>query len=120
MENNIHYDILSFIGGEIVAELYATAKKDNRIMVCDWRAYAIHEAYRLYGLLMGTFFIPEIDDCFNGSAVPEEIKSSEKWKELGELHNYHWDRYNTDIGEYEYSDYLNQSVLVLDHFRLSL
>lgn len=120
MEQNIHYDILSFIGGEIVAELYATVKKDNRIMVCDWRAYAIYEAYRLYGMLMGTFFVPEIDDCFNGSVVPEEIKSSNQWKNLGKLHDYHWNRYNSGISEQEYSPYLNQSVLTLEHFRLSL
>lgn len=115
-----HYDILVAIAERIVAELYAVARKDSRIMVCDWRAYAVLEAYRQYADLIDAIDIPSIEQCFSGVATPTGLADDENWKALSEMHLIHWLRYQEQDGETIYADYLNQSVLDLEHYTLSL
>lgn len=120
MEQNIHYDILGFFAEDIVAELYAKVQQDARLMVCDWRAYAILEAYKRYSVMMGISYVPDIEQCFSGEVTPTALKESAIWNSLGELHELHWGRYNEVGGSREYSRYLNITKLCLEHYILTI
>lgn len=115
-----HYDILLAIAERIVSELYAVAKDDCYCMVCDWRAYAVLEAYKQYAYLIEDIAIPSIEQCFDGAATPCELAENADWKALSEMHLIHWGQYLSADDEAVYGDYLNQTTLRLEHYTLAL
>ena len=98
----------------IIDRLYELALCDNRIMVCDWLAYATLAAYRIVNDLTGETELPTLDECFNGTAVPEELTINPKWRILQSMHEYHWERANSDDGELEYSKFFSIVAINLD------
>lgn len=121
MANNfIHYDILKAMAFRILDELYIVVKEENRLMVCDWRAYAILETYRQYNEIIDDINIPDIDDCFSGVATPEMVKDCKQWEILTKLHNHHWYRSQDFRYSEEYERFLNIDKLILEHYILTI
>jgi hypothetical protein len=120
MEQNTHYEILVAIAERIVSELFAKAKRDPQIMVCDWRAYAIRQAFREYSNLIDQINVPEIEECFSGSVFIPELLLMEEWKALSVWHEIHSDRYHNGYGEHTYGHYLDMETLKLEHYVLTL
>lgn len=102
----------------IIDRLYELALCDNKIMVCDWLAYATLAAYRTVNELTGETDIPTLEDCFNGSAVPEELANNPKWRILQSMHRHHWERANTSEGEQDYNTYFSIVAINLDGIML--
>lgn len=100
-------DMMSACAEVIIDRLYELALCDNRIMVCDWLAYALLAAYRISNKLTGEPAIPTLDECFNGTATPKSIADNPKWRILQSMHRYHWERANTPEGEQEYEAYFS-------------
>ena len=120
MVQNIHYDILCGIAEGILDELYDVVVQRPEMMVCDWRAYAILEAYRQYADLLEPIQIPDIEECFSGSATPAQLYLNDTWCVLSELHEIHWRRSRCKDFAPIYESYLNCSRLVLEHYILTL
>lgn len=111
-------DMMSACAGIIIDRLYELALCDNRIMVCNWLAYATLAAYRVVNELTGETALPTLDECFNGTAVPVELSSNPKWRILQSMHRYHWERANTPEGEQEYKAYFSIVAINLDGIML--
>lgn len=120
MVQNIHYDVLIAIAERITDELYDVVVHQPELMVCDWRAYAILEAYRQYADLIEPITIPDIEDCFSGTATPRELNLYDKWQILTELHKFHWRRSQNCKYASIYESLLNYSILKLEHYTLAL
>ncbi len=120
MVQNIHYDILVAIAERITDELYDVVIHRPEMMVCDWRAYAILEAYRQYADIIDPIPIPDIDECFSGDATPGELYLNSKWVALTELHEYHWERSREENLQSVYDAFLNIPTLVLEHYTLTI
>lgn len=120
MVQNIHYDILSAIAENVLDELYSEIQNFPEMMVCDWRAYAILEAYRQYSYLFDATIIPPIDECFSGEAVPPKVRLSNVWSALTELHELHWQRYMDGEDPDIYDALLNLDSLPLANYTLVL
>lgn len=120
MEQNIHYDILCGIAERILDELYDVIVHRPEMMVCDWRAYAILEAYRQYADLMEPIPIPNIEECFSGIATPAELYLNDTWNALTELHEIHWHRSRCKDFAPIYKSHLDCTRLVLEHYVLTL
>lgn len=105
---------------EVCDELYAVASADHRIMVNDWRAFAVLAAYRELAKYMAPISIPNIDECLSGAATPPEVISSTKWKALSAWHRLHWAQSQGEEGEADYADYLCMDSLHLPHYDLTL
>lgn len=111
-------EMLTTCAEAIIDRLYELAIRDNRIMVCDWLAYATLTAYRRLNELTGDTYLPSLDDCFNGSAVPVELTYNPKWRILKSMHDFHWNRANTPEWEAEYECYFNIVAIQLDDILL--
>lgn len=120
MVQNIHYDILIAIAERITDELYDVVVHRPELMVCDWRAYAILEAYRQYADLMEHIRIPDIEECFSGRVTPGELNLNGKWRILTELHEFHWRRSRNSKYAPIYEELLNCPILELEHYILTL
>lgn len=111
-------DLMSACAEIIIDRLYELALCDNRIMVCNWLAYATLAAYRIVNELSGETTTPTIEECFNGSAVPEKLANNPKWRILKSMHEYHWERANTPEGEQEYGRFFSIVAINLDGIML--
>lgn len=120
MVQRIHYNILSAIAEDVLDELYSEVKDFPEMMVCDWRAYAILEAYRQYSYLFDGTVIPPIEDCFSGVAIPPEVRLSKTWVALTVMHNFHWRRYEEGADACIYDSLLNLDCLTLTTYKLSI
>lgn len=107
-------DIMPACAEIIIDRLYELVLCDNKIMVCDWLAYAMLAAYRIAYNLTGEGAIPTLDECFDGSAVPQELSSLPKWRILQSMHRYHWERAITSEGAKEYEAYFSIVAINLD------
>ena len=110
--------MLSACAEIIIDRLYELALCDNRIMVCNWLAYALLASYRVVNELTGNVDVPTLDECFNGSAVPTVLATSPKWRILQSMHEFHWKRANTPEGEQEYENFFSIVAMDLDGFIL--
>lgn len=120
MVQTINYEILALLATRIIDELYDAVKEHQELMVCDWRAYAILEAYRQYDVIIDCINVPTIEECFDGSVTPKQVSNTEKWKALAEMHKFHWQRSQSAIFASEYETLLNKTTLALEHYTLSL
>ncbi|MCM1139007.1 MAG: hypothetical protein NC453_10605 [Muribaculum sp.] len=111
-------DIMPACAEILIDRLYELVLCDNKIMVCDWLAYATLAAYRIANNLTGEGVIPTMEECFNGSAVPQELSCNPKWRILQSMHRYHWKRANTTDGEQEYETYFSIVAINLDGIML--
>lgn len=107
-------DMMSACAEIIIDRLYELALCDNRIMVCNWLAYAMLAVYRIVNELTGEIKLPTLEDCFNGSAIPEELANNPKWRILQSMHAFHWERANTPEGEKEYEGFFSIVAINLD------
>lgn len=120
MVQTINYEILALLATRIIDELYDVVKEHQELMVCDWSAYAILEAYRQYDVIIDSINIPAIEKCFDGTATPKQVSKTEKWKGLTEMHEFHWQRSQSAVFASEYEALLNKTTLALEHYTLSL
>ena len=90
---------------EVIDQLYAVAAADTRIMVCDWLAYATRAVYRMANEITGKFYVPTLDECFDGSAATPEMMENPKWSILEYWHDYHWKRSTSPSGEAAYAPF---------------
>lgn len=120
MVAKIQYDILLHLAERIVTELYNAACKDPKIMVCDWRAYAILESYRQYAYLIDDVEVPSIESCFNGSETFPELETNKLWEQLTTWHRTHLRAYYEGDNNASYERYLNLPMLKLDSYTLRL
>ena len=120
MVQTINYEILALLATRIIDELYDAVKEHQELMVCDWRAYAILEAYRQYDDIIDSINIPTIEECFAGVVAPTQVSKTKNWKALAEMHEIHWQRSQTDAFSDEYEALLNKTTLTLEHYTLSL
>ena len=120
MVQTINYEILALLATRIIDELYDAVKEHQELMVCDWRAYAILEAYRQYDVIIDSISIPTIEECFDGAVTPKQVSKTKKWKALTEMHEFHWQRSLSAVFACEYEALLNKTTLALEHYTLSL
>ena len=120
MVQTINYEILALLATRIIDELYDAVKEHQELMVCDWRAYAVLEAYRQYDVIIDSINIPTIEECFDGTVTPKQVSKPEKWKALTEMHEFHWQRSQSTAFANEYEVLLNKTSLALEHYTLSL
>lgn len=120
MVQTINSEILALIATRIIDELYDAVKEHQELMVCNWSAYAILEAYRQYDIIIDSINIPTIEECFVGAVTPTQVSKTEKWKALTEMHEFHWQRSQYAIFASEYEALLNKTTLTLEHYTLSL
>jgi len=120
MVQTINYEILALLATRIIDELYDAVKEHQELMVCDWRAYAILEAYRQYDVIIDSVNIPTIEECFAGAVTPKQGSKTKNWKALAEMHEFHWHRSQSAIFASEYETLLNKTTLALKHYTLSL
>ncbi len=120
MVQSINYEILALLATRIIDELYDAVKEHQELMVCDWRAYAILEAYRQYDVIIDSINIPTIEECFAGAVTPMQVSKTKNWKALSEMHEFHWHRCQSANFASEYEALLNKTTLALEHYTLSL
>ena len=120
MVQTINYEILALLATRIIDELYDAVKEHQELMVCDWRAYAILEAYRQYDVIIDSINIPSIEECFAGIVTPKQVRETKNWKALAEMHEFHWQRSQSAIFASGYETLLNKTTLTLEHYTLSL
>ena len=107
-------DLMSACAEIIIDRLYELALCDNRIMVCNWCAYAALAAYKAYNELSGESYLPTLEECFSGVAIHKEWTNYPKWRILKSMHEYHWSRANSPEWEAEYSSYFSIVAINLD------
>ncbi len=120
MVQTINYEILALLATRIIDKLYDAVKEHQKLMVCDWRAFAVLEAYRQYDVIIDNINIPTIEECFDGAATPAQVSKTKNWETLGEMHEFHWHRSQSAIFASEYETFLNKTTLTLEHYTLSL
>lgn len=120
MVQTINYEILALLATRIIDELYDAVKEHQELMVCDWRAYAILEAYRQYDAIIDSINIPTIEECFDGTVTPKQVSKTKNWKALSKMHEYHWERSQSANFASEYEALLKKTMLTLEHYTLSL
>ena len=120
MENKIETSLLNWVANEVCEELYSVARKDPKIMVNNWCAFAILAIHREAQSIIDTVKIPSIDECMAGLYEPPELSQNPKWKQLKSWHSHHWKLSQIDVLEPLYSDYIYRLKLYLPHFVLTL
>jgi hypothetical protein len=120
MVHKIHYDILDALTLRILDELCSLVRENSKLMVCDWRAYAVLEAYRQYNHIIDQIAIPTIDECFSGSATTTGIANTEQWKYLTKMHDFHWHRSQDVNHSSEYEELFNICSLRLHNYVLTI
>lgn len=120
MHDDFNDKMLAFVAQDIIRELYDAARKDPKIMVCDWRAYAVLRAYRECAVSFGIFLAEQsIEELFSMRGIPVEVSANYLWTRLGEWHTLHHLEY-LRLGERVYGAYLDADKLRLPSYTLGL
>lgn len=113
MKQDFETDLISALAIEVCDELYEVPKRDPKIMVNNWCAFAILAVFREISLLLGGIKIPTLDDCMAGKFEPQILLDNPKWKQLKAWHLFHWEQSQECLLWPVYFPYISKPSLVV-------
>lgn len=119
MKLDFETDLMSALAVDLCDELYEVAKRDPKIMVNNWCAFAVLALFREISLLLGGTRIPSIDECLAGKNEPAVLTLNPKWEQLKAWHNYHWELSQSPAMWEVYYPYISKQSLIIGRYVLT-